>query len=59
MSAGNGAVNTMRRTQETVSEVAENRAGNAGETHTVYKYTPARPLRAAAPDQALSGRDGV
>lgn len=49
MRAGNGAGNTMRVTRVTVSKSAEIRAGYAGGTHTVYKYTPARPFGSAAP----------
>ena len=48
--AGNGAVNTMRETRETVRETAEILAGNAPTTHTVYKYIPGAALRADAPD---------
>jgi hypothetical protein len=50
--AGNGAVNTMRATQATGLQSAENRAGNAGNTHT-YSYgiegTP--PSGAGAPSE--------
>lgn len=55
--AGNGAANTMRATRETVSETAENRAGNAPTTHTIYKYIPGAALRADAPD--IEGEAGA
>lgn len=52
--AGNCAGNTVRETRETVPEATENRAGNAGGTHTVYKYIPgAAPQGSAAPDDGL------
>lgn len=48
--AGNGAANTMRATRETVSEMAELRAGNAATTHTIpYGITGAASW-AGAPD---------
>jgi RecA-family ATPase len=56
--AGNGAANTVRGTQETPQEPAEMRAGDAGNTHTIYKYIPGAASGAAAPfDQEEGARD--
>lgn len=53
--AGNGAGNTVRGTRETPPKPAENRAGNAGSTHTVSKDTAGAPLGEGAP--AHHGQD--
>lgn len=47
--AGNGAVNTVRETRETVSNSAEMRAGNAANTHTIPKGISGAALGSAAP----------
>ncbi|EPR12084.1 hypothetical protein M527_01835 [Sphingobium indicum IP26] len=47
--AGNGAGDTVRETRETVRNTAENRAGNADETHTIYKYISGAAHGSAAP----------
>jgi RecA-family ATPase len=47
--AGNGAGDTVRATRETVLEAAENRAGNAGETHTYTYGNKGAPLGVGAP----------
>lgn len=58
--AGNGAGDTVRETRETVSKPAENRAGNAGETHTISKDIPGAPLGAGAPShEKEEGRPGL
>lgn len=48
--AGDGAVNTMRETRETASERAENRAGDADNTHTIPKGITGAASGAGAPD---------
>lgn len=47
--AGNGAVNTVAPTRETVGKTRENRAGNADETHTYTTYSTGAAFGAAAP----------
>lgn len=56
--AGNGAGDTVRETRETVLNTAENRAGNAGETHTYSIYTiQGAAHEAAAPSPEMD--DGL
>lgn len=56
--AGNGAGDTVRETRETAPNTAENRAGNAGETHTLYTtYIEGAAHEAAAPSPEID--DGL
>ena len=47
--AGNGAVQTVRGTRETVAKSLEYGAGNAGETHIYTTYSAGAPQQGAAP----------